>query len=108
MKIIPLHGELSAMTETVLQAHRGYYPACGRRYGVIPFVDTILNNEYAPSNLKTAIDALAEKLTTEENAAVKKRALTSGSYDGENTDCVAGGQVDNAVFWPLSAKRLLL
>ena len=56
--------------------------------GVIPFVDTILNNEYAPSNLKTAIDALAEKLTTEENAAVKKRALTSGSYDGENTDCV--------------------
>ena len=70
--------------------------------GVIPFVDTILNNEYAPSNLKTAIDALAEKLTTEENAAVKKRALTSGSYDGENTDCVAGGQVDNAVYWPLS------
>ena len=70
--------------------------------GVIPFVDTILNNEYAPSNLKTAIDALAAKLTTEENAAVRKRALTSGSYDGENTDCVAGGQVDNAVFWPLS------
>ena len=70
--------------------------------GVIPFVDAILNNEYAPSNLKATIDALAEKLTTEENAAVKKRALTSGSYDGENTDCVAGGQVDNAVFWPLS------
>ena len=75
--------------------------------GVIPFVDTILNNEYAPSNLKTAIDALAEKLTTEENAAVKKRALTSGSYDGENTDCVAGGQVDNAVFWPLSTKEAI-
>ena len=75
--------------------------------GVIPFVDTILNNEYAPSNLKTAIDALAEKLTTEENAAVKKRALTSGSYNGENTDCVAGGQVDNAVFWPLSTKEAI-
>ena len=75
--------------------------------GVIPFVDTILNNEYAPSNLKATIDALAEKLTTEENAAVKKRALTSGSYDGENTDCVAGGQVDNAVFWPLSAKEAI-
>ena len=70
--------------------------------GIIPFVDTILNNEYAPSNLKATIDALAAKLTTEENAAVKKRTLTSGSYDGENTDCVAGGQVDNAVFWPLS------
>ena len=75
--------------------------------GVIPFVDAILNNEYAPSNLKATIDALAEKLTTEENAAVKKRALTSGSYDGENTDCVAGGQVDNAVFWPLSAKEAI-
>ena len=76
--------------------------------GVIPFADTILNNEYAPSNLKATIDALAEKLTTEENAAVKERALTSGSYDGENTDCVAGGQVDNAVFWPLSAKEAIV
>ena len=70
--------------------------------GVVKFADTTANNKYAPSNLKTAIDALAEKLTTEENAAVKKRTLTSGSYNGENTDCVAGAQVDNAVFWPLS------
>lgn len=75
--------------------------------GVIPFADIILYNEYAPSNLKTAIDALAGKLTTEENAAVKKRTLTSGSYNGENTDCVAGGQVDNAVFWPLSTKEAI-
>ena len=75
--------------------------------GVIPFADIILYNEYAPSNLKTAIDALAEKLTTEENAAVKKRTLTSGSYNGENTNCVAGGQVDNAVFWPLSTKEAI-
>ena len=75
--------------------------------GVIPFADIILYNEYAPSNLKTAIDVLAEKLTTEENAAVKKRALTSGSYNRENTDCVAGGQVDNAVFWPLSTKEAI-
>lgn len=75
--------------------------------GVIPFADIILYNEYAPSNLKTAIDALAGKLTAEENAAVKKRALTSGSYNGENTDCVAGGQVDNAVFWPLSTKEAI-
>lgn len=75
--------------------------------GVIPFADIILYNEYAPSNLKTAIDVLAEKLTAEENAAVKKRTLTSGSYNGENTDCVAGGQVDNAVFWPLSTKEAI-
>ena len=70
--------------------------------GVVQFDDDGVNNEYAPSDLKIAIDALAEKLTTEENAAVKKRTLTSGSYNGENTDCVAGAQVDNAVFWPLS------
>ncbi len=75
--------------------------------GIIPFADIILYNEYAPSNLKTAIDALAGKLTTEENAAVKKRTLTSESYNGENTDCVAGGQVDNAVFWPLSTKEAI-
>lgn len=70
--------------------------------GVAKFSDDGASNEYAPSDLKTAIDALAEKLTTEENAAVKKRTLTSGSYNGENTDCLAGAQVDNAVFWPLS------
>ena len=70
--------------------------------GVMQFAGNGASNEYAPSDLKTAVDALAEKLTTEENAAVKKRTLTSGSYNGENTDCVAGAQVDNAVFWPLS------
>ena len=69
---------------------------------VVKFADTMANNKYVPSHLKAAIDALAEKLTTVENAVVKKRTLASGSYDGENTDCVAGEQVDNAVFWPLS------
>ena len=58
---------------------------------------------YADSDLKTAIDALAEKLTSKETDAVQKQTLASGSYNRENTDCVAGGQVDNAVFWPLSA-----
>ena len=70
--------------------------------GVTAFNSVAYSNEYASSDLKTAIDALSEKLTTEENAAVKKRTLTSGDYTGENTDCVAGKQVDNAVFWPLS------
>ena len=65
------------------------------------------SGEYAPSDLKTAIDALARKLTAKENAAVKKRTLTSGGYTGENTDCVAGAQVDNAVFWPLSSKEAI-
>ena len=79
--------------------------AAGNMSSGLQFADFGASNEYAPSNLKTAIDALAKKLTTEENAAVKKRTLTSGGYTGENTDCVAGGQVDNAVFWPLSSKE---
>ena len=73
--------------------------------GVMQFAGNGASNEYAPSDLKTAVDALAEKLTTEENTAVKKRTLTSGNYNEENTDCVAGAQVDNAVFWPLSSKE---
>jgi hypothetical protein len=76
--------------------------AAGNMSSVLQFGDFETNNRYASSYLKTAIDALAEKLTTEENTAVKKRTLTSGSYNGENTDCVAGEPVDNAVFWPLS------
>lgn len=54
--------------------------------GVVQFADGGANNEYAPSYLKAAIDALTAKLTTKENAVVKKRTLASGSYDGENTD----------------------
>ena len=73
--------------------------------GEAVFDNDCSSNEYAPSDLKTAIDALAGKLTTKENAAVKKRTLTSGSHNGENTDGVAGGQVDSAVFWPLSSKE---
>ena len=69
--------------------------------GLVQF-STNRTNTYADSNLKAAIDALAEKLTEEETAAVNKRTLVSGSYNGENTDCVSGAQVDNAVFWPLS------
>lgn len=63
------------------------------------------NAAYAESDLKVATDALAGKLTTEETAAVEKRTLASGSYNGENTDCVAGSAVSNAVFWPLSTKE---
>ena len=60
------------------------------------------SNAYADSELKEAIDTLAGKLTAKETDAVEKRTLASGSYNRGNTDCVAGEQVDNAVFWPLS------
>ena len=63
------------------------------------------SNVYADSDLKTAVDALAGKLTEKETAAVNKRTLVSGSYNEEYTDCVSGAQVDNAVFWPLSTKE---
>ena len=63
------------------------------------------NAAYADSDLKVAIDALAGKLTAAEMSAVEKRTLESGSYDRENTDCVDGAAVSNAVFWPLSSKE---
>ncbi len=63
------------------------------------------NVAYADSDLKVAIDALAGKLTAAEMSAVEKRTLESGSYDRENTDCVDGSAVNDAVFWPLSSKE---
>ena len=63
------------------------------------------SNAYADSELKEAIDALADKLTAKETDAVEKRTLASGNYDVENTDGVAGSAVSNAVFWPLSSKE---
>ncbi len=63
------------------------------------------NAAYADSDLKVAIDTLAGKLTAAEMSAVEKRTLESGSYDRENTDCVDGSAVNDAVFWPLSSKE---
>ena len=65
------------------------------------------SNAYADSDLKEAVDTLAGKLTAEETAAVEKRTLATGSYNGENTDCVegVGAAVSNAAFWPLSSKE---
>ena len=73
--------------------------------GIVEFSDDGVSNEYAPSDLKTAIDTLADKLTVKETDAVEKRTLASGNYDGENTDGVAGPAVSNTVFWPLSSKE---
>ena len=41
-----------------------------------------------------------------EQAAVKKRTLAHGTYDGSNTDCVAGdADIENVLLWPLSIKE---
>ena len=65
------------------------------------------SNAYADSDLKKAVDTLAGKLTAKETDAVEKRTLATGSYNGENTDCVegVGAAVSNAAFWPLSSKE---
>ena len=65
------------------------------------------SNAYADSDLKEEVDTLAGKLTAEETDAVEKRTLATGSYNGENTDCVegVGAAVSNAAFWPLSSKE---
>ena len=73
--------------------------------GLVQFDIDETSNVYADSDLKTAVDALAEKLTEKETAAVNKRTLVSGYFDFKDTDCVSGAQVDNAVFWPLSTKE---
>ncbi len=75
------------------------------KMGLVQFDIDRTSNEYADSDLKTAVDALAEKLTEKETAAVNKRTLVSGYFDFKKTDCVSGAQVDNAVFWPLSTKE---
>ena len=63
------------------------------------------SNVYANSTLKTKVDAIANNLTDGEKAAIVKRTLTSGQNVGDNTDCVAGDPVENAIMWPLSTKE---
>ncbi len=63
------------------------------------------SNVYSGSTLQAAVNAIADGLSTVEQAAITKRTLTSGSYDGANTDCVAGDAVADALLWPLSTKE---
>jgi len=64
------------------------------------------SNVYANSTLKTKIDTIAGSLTEGEHAAVKKRIIAHGTYDGSNTDCVAGdADIENVLLWPLSTKE---
>ena len=91
--------------EGVASAQENMTLLAADKMGLVQFDIDRTSNEYADSDLKTAVDALAEKLTEKETAAVNKRTLVSGSYDFKETDCVSGAQVDNAVFWPLSTKE---
>ena len=67
------------------------------------------NNEYGNSELKTEIDNIYSAGFTEiEKSAIQKRDLYSGSYDGIDTDCIAGDPLTGEkapYLWPLSAKE---
>ena len=63
------------------------------------------NNSYADSELKTKIDEISGALTDGEKSAVPGRTLTSGTYTGYDTDCIAGAEVNDALMWPLSIKE---
>ena len=63
------------------------------------------NNYYGDSDLKKAVDTIAGNILSSEKAAIVSRTLLAGSYEGEDTDCVAELQVDDALLWPLSSKE---
>ena len=66
-----------------------------------------LSNEYKGSTLEKSIEALYEDFSAEEAAAVSRRTLKAGSYDGRNTDCISGTEVKDALMWPLSTREAL-
>lgn len=67
------------------------------------FSDT--SNVYADSLLRAEIEKMTVNLSAAEQGAIEKKTLVAGAYDGENTDCVAGKPVNDALFWPLSTKE---
>ncbi|MCR5283295.1 MAG: DUF6273 domain-containing protein, partial [Lachnospiraceae bacterium] len=72
-----------------------------------PFSEDISTNVYSDSDLKKQIDSFAQSvsLTEQEKEAITPRTLVSGNYIGEDTDCVAGSEVKDALLWPLSTKE---
>ena len=67
-----------------------------------------VSNEYAHSTLQTNVDAIADWFSTIEKNAVTKRTLLSGEYNADQpneTDCIAGSQVESVLLWPLSTKE---
>ena len=67
------------------------------------------SNNYSGSNLQSMIETLADRLSTEEAAAVAKRTLAGGSANqgatGYDDNKISGSDVPDAVMWPLSVKE---
>ncbi len=64
------------------------------------------SNNYSGSNLKSMIEAIADRLSTEEAAVVATRTLVGGSANYGEADYddnkISGSDVSGAVMWPLS------
>lgn len=64
------------------------------------------SNNYSGSNLKSMIEAIAGRLSTEEAAVVATRTLVGGSDNygetGYDDNKISGSDVSGAVMWPLS------
>ena len=63
------------------------------------------NNNYSNSKLYSNVNDIADRLTDGEKGAVSAKTLATGTYNSENTDCIAGDEVANALLWPLSTKE---
>ena len=66
--------------------------------------DSSYTNHYEGSFLIERMDQLEDKLTEAELAAGSRRDLLSGSYIDKyhRIDCLAGPQIDDVFFWPVS------
>ena len=74
-------------------------------FGTTDFSAEFRNINYAESLLKTKTEAFLNSFTAEEKAILVPKTLQSGVYDGNNTDCIAGPEVKDALLWPLSIKE---
>lgn len=63
-------------------------------------------NHYSKSNLIGEVNAVAaDTFSDKERAGIVARTLESGTYEGKDTDCIAGDPINSAVLWPLSIKE---
>ena len=64
-----------------------------------------MGHDYSDSLLRARVDEIAGNFSDSEKSAIIKRTLVSGPYSNNETDCISGDPVENAVLWPLSQKE---
>lgn len=93
-------------TVTILLDEDSYDSSLRTRFDII----SPSSNEYSTSDLKETMNDIYDELTDEQKSSIVNRNLTgnsstSASTEGYNGDTIAGDQVDNQGFWPLSTKE---